>query len=202
LGVIALGATNIAFQVDLLGLIPMQGIGIGVSILVGQYIGAGQPNYAERAGYSGMQIALTYILPLSFAYVMIPEAFLFLFRDAQGHNDAMLAVAAPLLGFAALVSLFDAIAIATSSAIKGAGDTHFVVWFAALTSPVLLILPTWLSLTVFHRGLYTVWTIAITYWSCLGLVFLLRFRQGKWKSMKVIEDPVLIDIKEPISLIP
>jgi len=200
LGMLALGATNIAFQVDMLGLIPMQGIGIGVSILVGQYIGANKPDNAERAGYSGMQIALVYILPLSIAYVFVPEIFLFLFRDAQGHNDAMLAIAAPLLGFAALVSLFDAVAIATSSAIKGAGDTHFVVWFAALTSPFLLILPTWLSLTIFHRGLYTVWTIAITYWCCLGVVFFLRFRQGKWKSMKVIEDTI-INIKEPINLI-
>jgi MATE family multidrug resistance protein len=203
LGVVALAATNIAFQIDLLGLIPMTGIGIGVSILVGKYIGAGQVEDAERAGWSGMKMALLYIIPLSTAYVLLPDLFLLPFREAGGKNNEVLAVASSLLVFAAVVSIFDAVAIATSSAIKGAGDTHFVVWLLAITSPFCLILPTWLALSVFHCGLFAVWTIAITYWCSLAIGFFLRFRQGKWKTMKVIEEELQIpEVQEPIDLLP
>jgi len=45
--------------------------------------------------------------------------------------------------------------------------------------------------TYLGAGIYTVWTIASVYIITLGLAFLLRFLGGKWKSMRVIEEPVL-----------
>ena len=56
----------------------------------------------------------------------------------------------------------------------------------------LMILPTYLAVEVFHAGIYVIWTIATLYVCALGLAFMLRYRQGKWKHMRVIEEPVVL----------
>jgi len=54
----------------------------------------------------------------------------------------------------------------------------------------LMMVPTYLAVEVFHAGIYTVWTIATLYVCALGLAFMLRYRRGKWKEMRVIEGPL------------
>jgi FtsH-binding integral membrane protein len=46
------------------------------------------------------------------------------------------------------------------------------------------------ALEVFHRGIYTGWTIVSVYAALLGVSFFLRFLAGKWKTMRVIEPRV------------
>ena len=44
--------------------------------------------------------------------------------------------------------------------------------------------------------LYTAWILAGIYISALGLAFMLRYRHGKWKKMRVIEaQPVVADVR-------
>ncbi len=52
----------------------------------------------------------------------------------------------------------------------------------------LMIGPTFLAVEVFHAGIYTVWIIATLYVCALGIAFMLRYRQGRWKDMRVIEE--------------
>jgi multidrug resistance protein, MATE family len=52
-----------------------------------------------------------------------------------------------------------------------------------------MIVPVYIALEVMGRGLYTAWTLATVYVCALGVAFMLRYRQGKWKKMRVIEAP-------------
>jgi MATE family multidrug resistance protein len=96
-----------------------------------------------------------------------------------------------LLRFVAAYCLFDAMNVVFSSAVKGAGDTRFVM----LTSLALAPLPvaaTWWALDAMQWGLIAAWW-AITGWVvALGVAFLARFLQGHWRRMRVIE-PALAD---------
>ena len=47
--------------------------------------------------------------------------------------------------------------------------------------------PVYVAVEVIGAGIYTAWTLATLYISALGLAFMLRYRQGKWKGMRVIE---------------
>jgi MATE family multidrug resistance protein len=77
-----------------------------------------------------------------------------------------------------------------SGAIKGAGDTRFVLWTTLCMSP-LPVLATIVGVEWFGLGLYWSW-ITITAWLCvLGVIYMLRFRQGKWRTMRVIEAPAI-----------
>jgi MATE family multidrug resistance protein len=92
-----------------------------------------------------------------------------------------------LLRFIAFYSLFDALTIIFSSAIKGAGDTKFVMKIIVIASLCLLVIPTYLAVEVFKWHLYVAWVFATAYIIVLGFIFLLRFMHGSWKKMLVIE---------------
>ena len=98
----------------------------------------------------------------------------------------------------AVFCLFDSLNLIFSGAIKGAGDTRFIMWTIAAMCLGLMIIPTYLAVEVFHAGIYTVWTIATLYVCALGVAFMLRYRQGKWKEMRVIEEPVELAAKREI----
>ena len=56
-GVVAATAMTITFNWDLVSFIPLVGVGIAVTSLVGRYIGAGKPDLAHRATMSGVKLA-------------------------------------------------------------------------------------------------------------------------------------------------
>ena len=72
------------------------------------------------------------------------------------------------------------------SAIRGAGDTRFVFCTSLGTSLLPLSLA-WLGIHHLGQGLLWCWTL-ITLWVCsAGLIYLARFLQGKWRTMRVID---------------
>ena len=69
-------------------------------------------------------------------------------------------------------------------------------WTSLGTSLVPLSLA-WLGIHYFGQGLFWCWTL-ITLWVCsAGLIYLARFLQGKWRTMRVIEPEVASEISSP-----
>ena len=92
-----------------------------------------------------------------------------------------------LIRFVAVFCLFDAMNLVFSGAIKGAGDTRFIMWTIAALSLGVMIVPVYVAVEIIGAGLYTAWTLATIYISSLGLALMLRCKIGKWKRMRVIE---------------
>jgi len=189
LGTASLAATNIAFNINTLAFMPMIGCGIAISVLVGQYLGANNPRTAQRSAYSGFHLSIIYMGTIALAYVAVPDLFVAPFAlnaDSQVFPE-IYAMSIILLRFVALYSLFDTLNLVFASAIKGAGDTRFVMFTSTVLSLLVLVLPTYLAVVVFEFGLMVSWIIATFYVCLIGIVFFIRFRNGKWQSMRVIE---------------
>ncbi len=88
--------------------------------------------------------------------------------------------------FVAVFCFFDALNLVFSGALKGAGDTRFIMWTIATISFGIMIIPVYIAVEIFSVGIYEVWTMASFYACVLGFAFLFRFRHGKWKKMSVI----------------
>ena len=73
-----------------------------------------------------------------------------------------------------------------SFALRGAGDTRFVTAVALGLALPIMVVPTWLAWH-YDWGLYWAWAFASAYIIALATTFVLRFRHGAWKSMRVIE---------------
>jgi multidrug resistance protein, MATE family len=50
-----------------------------------------------------------------------------------------------------------------------------------------LVVPSYVAITQLGASVFTCWAIASTYVIALGIAFVLRYRQGKWTTMRVIE---------------
>lgn len=190
LGTVSLAATNIAFNINTLAFMPMIGFGIAVSVLVGQYIGRGRPDLAQRSAYSGFGMTFAYMSSVAVLFVVVPEVFVtpFTSRAGVGVFSDIERLSILLLRFVAFYSVFDTMNVIFAYAIKGAGDTRFVMYMNVLVSGFVLVIPTYVAVMVLGHGLMTAWTIATAYVSLLGFAFYARFLQGKWKSMRVIEE--------------
>ncbi len=189
LGTAELAASTIAFNINTIAFMPMIGIGIAVSVLVGRQVGRGDPAGARSAVRSAFQLTFGYMAPVAALFFFAPGLFLAPFA-AQSDPElfpAIAAVAAVLLRYVAVYTLFDGLNIVFSSAIKGAGDTRFVMAMIGAMSLGILIVPSYLAVAVFHADIYACWGIATAYVIALGIAFLLRYRSGAWERMRVIE---------------
>ncbi len=190
IGDIELIATNIAFNINTLAFMPMIGMGIAVSVLVGQNLGNNNPTLATRSVYSGFHLVILYMVSIAITYFLFPDFFLKPFAHKYNTEDfiRIRAISINLLKFIAIYSIFDSFTIIFSSAIKGAGDTKFVMILIITSTICFLIIPCYVAYFVLGLGIYSGWFIITFYIALLGNIFLIRFRNGKWKSMRVIEE--------------
>jgi MATE family multidrug resistance protein len=186
LGNTELAATNIAFTINMVALLPMLGMGQAVGVLVGQRLGQDRPDLAERTTWSGFKLAWLYMAAVVLLYLIVPEAFLYFFRNDDEKWILVARFVPVLLRFVALYSLFDSMSLIFSFALRGAGDTRFVTIVALALAWPLMVLPTG-AVWYYGWGLYWAWTFASAYIISLAVTFLLRFWAGHWKTMRVIE---------------
>lgn len=187
-GILDLAASNIAININSLAFMPMFGLSVAVSVLVGQHLGENKPALAEKATWSAYHMAFTFFGVLGVGYYAFPELFLWPFELQAADEDfsQISTIVIILLKFVALYSLFDAGVMIFSGALKGAGDTRFVAIASVGISWGGMLVP---SIYFLYAGYNVYWFwAALTFYVCaLCVVFYFRFRQGKWQSMRVIE---------------
>ena len=190
IGDVELAATNIAFNINMLAFMPMIGLGIAISVLVGQNLGNEDSKLAEFSTWSGTHISFFYMLIIAILFVALPGLFLnpFGYEADSASFKPIFDYGVVLLRFIALYCLFDTLNITFASALKGAGDTRFVMKAIVLISWLVMVIPTYLAVVVFKQHLYVAWIFATSYVVLLGFVFLIRFLRGKWKTMSVIRE--------------
>ncbi|MDA7979782.1 MAG: MATE family efflux transporter [Pirellulales bacterium] len=199
LGKLEHAATTMAFSISTLAFMPIYGLSIAASILVGQRLVEDKPELAARATWTTLTIGISYMACMSLLYIFAPELFLsgFLANSTFLDKETLATTAATLLLFVAAYNLFDAMLMIFSAAIKGAGDTRFVLYVSLLMAAILAS-ASWVAVERLSFGVYGCWNI-ITAWVCIGgVIYLLRFLQGRWKSMRVIEPRVEDVIEHPL----
>ncbi len=188
LGPQAMAATTLAFNVNTLAFVPMLGLGIALSTIVGQQLGRDRPHLAARAAWTSLWMAEVYMGTMAAVYVLLPNVLLL--GHAAGTTPEQFrqlqATTVVLLRFVAAYCLFDALNVVFVSVLKGAGDTRFILLTTLVTS-LLPAVVVWAGIRWFQWGLLSCWVV-VTLWVCaLGLIYLGRFLQGHWRHMRVIE---------------
>jgi multidrug resistance protein, MATE family len=194
LGKNAMAATTLAFNINCLAFVPTLGLGMALSVLVGQQLGKNNPDLAARATWTSLCMALCYMGVMALVYVLLPDVILL--GHELGASPAEFAklrdTTVALLRFVAAYCLFDAMCVVFAGALKGAGDTRFIM----LTSLVLTPMPVvaaWAGIHFFGLGLLWCWII-ITLWVCTsGAIYCIRFLQGRWRHIRVIEPELLAE---------
>ena len=191
LGQIQRDASTIAFTLNSFTYIPLNGIGIVVTAMVGNQLGRNRPDLARRATMTALMIGVVYAGFFGVVFLALPGLFLFPFMLVPvGETAEVYAefydLSVVLLRFVALYLFFDTCAVIFLSTLRGAGDTHYIAVMIGIMAPLM---PIFCAIGIYGFGFDIIWC-----WSVLTLLvlaycvaFSLRYRSKVWESMRVIE---------------
>lgn len=180
-------AVTILFNWDMVAFVPLIGVGIGVTSLVGRYMGASDPDSAHRATISGLKTGWAYSAVMLVLFAGFPGFMVEIFRPNE--TSEVFETAAPIALFlmrtVAFYVMAQAVIIVFSSALRGAGDTF---WTMCISVGLhwLLVPTAYIMLNVFNASTQTTWVTVILVFVAFTFCFYLRYRHGKWRSIKVV----------------
>lgn len=190
IGTVELAATNIVLSISAVAFMPSMGVSQGVSVMVGQCLGKRKPHEARKLVWSSTHLLMVYILLLDLALIFFPELILSPFIQTATENSLgreVTVVAATLLKIVSAYLFFDSLYMIFSGALKGAGDTYFLMWSIGISSLLCLILPVYCGITYFNMTVTGAWLCVLLFIVALFCIAAGRYSRGKWASMLVIE---------------
>lgn len=188
LGQVVATAATITFNWDMVAFVPLIGIEIAITSLVGRYMGARDPDTAHRVAMSGIKVGSIYSFAMMVLFASFPLALSNVFRPA-GH-DPSFSSALPLTIFMVRLMAFyvlgEALIVAFCGALRGAGDTFFAMCMS-VTLHWLMVGVLYVMFRVMHLSARAGWVGVIIWFIFLGFAFYLRYRSGKWKDIRVVD---------------
>jgi MATE family, multidrug efflux pump len=192
-GLVTATASTIVFNWDLVAFLPLIGLEIAVTSLVGRYMGAGTPEIAERSVKSGLKLGMIYSIIVFIFFVFMPELLINVFKPVG--SQEVFAAAAPLAVFmvrmASLYVLVEAMIFIYIGALRGAGDTFWAMCYSVamhwLLVPVLFVM-----MKVWNTSPEKGWTVLVLIFMLSSIVIYSRFKKGGWKNIKVIQEKPII----------
>lgn len=191
-GDLPLRATAMAMNFNMIAFIPLIGVSIATSILVGHHLTSGGPAAAITAVRSSLAIGLAYSLIWACLYAFGAEMLLSFYRFGQtdGSLEEAISLARGLLMFVAVYVFLDSIQLILAGALRGAGDTWFVLISSVFASGTSLAIGWWgIEPAVEAWGISHLhgWWAVITLWVwLLAVTMFARYRFGPWKSMRMV----------------
>lgn len=181
LGTAQYAAHHLAIVAESLSYMPGFGFSMAATTLVGQGLGAGNPDLAERSGFTTWKLGAIVMCVMGVLFLTIPEYLIMIFnRDPE-----IIRYGAMCLRLEALAQLpFSASSILTG-ALRGAGDTVPPLIIAIVGRWVVRLTLAWYLVIQLDMGLLGAWTAMVVDLWVRGVVTFLRFKGGRWKSIKV-----------------
>jgi MATE family multidrug resistance protein len=179
-------AATIMFTWDSMSYMPLLGLEIAATSLVGRYVGARDLSAAHRATHSGIKWGWIFSGVVLVAFVGFPEYLVDMFRpnpvDAYFLGGRDLAIF--MVRIAAIYVTTEAIMVVYAGALRGTGDTFWVLC-TMVSLQWMMVLVLWLSLDVFHIGSAKAWALLVGSFMLFPLVLRLRWKSGKWQGRLV-----------------
>lgn len=187
LGGLPMTATTLALGLNVLAFVPMMGLGIGVGVLVGRHLLERRIDLAQRTVTCAICLSVVYTGLCAILLGFFPGWVTRVYEIGSTERfDDIRPLLMPLLQIIALYCVLDGFQIVFVGAIKGAGDTWFVLGATAVLGFGMVGLGLWCE-KVFGASLMLWWYIIAAWVGAMALAFGGRYAQGKWKSMQVIE---------------
>lgn len=181
LGSEAVAGSTIAIRIMLFTLMPAWGLSNAAATLVGQNLGAGNPDRAESAVWKIGFYNMIFLVGVSAVYLFFNQALMGIFTDDAG----VIAVGAKWLKILSYSYFVYGWWMVSTQAFNGSGDTKTptkinLVFFWLIQIPLSYYLA--INLDWGYSGVF--WGVFFSETS-VGLFTLWLFTRGKWKTMKV-----------------
>lgn len=182
----AVGAHLIAIRVESLSFLPGLAIGTAGAALVGQYLGAQNPERAVKAVRMCWRYAAVFMGAIGIAFLLWPEALVRFIVPGEG-DDARLIVglAGPLIFLCGVVQPILATAMILKSSLRGAGATRLVMKYSFVSMILFRGVVVPIAVTKFGVGLTGIWVIMFLDVGVQAAIFARLHFKGKWVETEV-----------------
>jgi putative MATE family efflux protein len=180
-GSAAFAGYQIAIRVIIFTILPSWGMANAAATLVGQNLGAGKPDRAEKSVWKAGFLNMVFLGFISLAFFLLAEPIMRIFtQDAEA-----ILYGARCLTIVAFGYVFYGYGMVIIQSFNGAGDSRtptiinvFIYWLFQVP------LAYFMAMTLGFGASGAFWAIAIAE-SVLAVVAILIFRRGTWKQVKI-----------------
>jgi putative MATE family efflux protein len=177
----AVAGYTIAIRIVIFTLLPAFGMANAAAALVGQNLGAGQPDRAETSVWRAALFNMVFLGLISIFFFLAARPVVMLFTS----DTAIVLYAAQCLQLVSIGYIFYAYGMVLSQSFNGAGDTRTPTFINLVGFWMLQIPMAWILAVNYNMGPAGVfWAIAVAE-SCIAVAAIVIFRKGWWKRVKV-----------------
>ena len=180
-GSAAVAGYTIGIRIFIFAILPSWGLSGAAATMMGQNLGAGKPDRAERAVYLTAFYNMIFLGFVAAVFITVPERIVHFFTD----DSAVMPFAVSCLRIIAFGNLCYAWGMVMVQAFNGAGDTvtptiinMFGFWLCEIPLAWTLAFPAGMQV----RGVFTAIPISELFITAMGLTMFLR---GRWKKSRI-----------------
>lgn len=181
LGTDILAANQIALQYMSISFTFGIAVGMATSSLVAQFLGAKDPETAEKVAYRAVFLAAAGMGLIGLCYLIAPVRLMQFFSE----EPTVISAGVIILQLLALYQFIDSVGIIFASALNGAGDTTFTMIAKSLLAWGYFIPVSWFLIVRMETGVGGAWACALSYLGLLSVINFLRWRSGRWKTIEL-----------------
>jgi putative MATE family efflux protein len=180
-GSAALAGYTIGIRLIVFALLPSFGISNAAATMVGQNLGAGHPERAEKAVWTAAFYNMLFLGGVGVVFLVLARPIVGLFTP----DPTVAAYAVSCLRVVSLGFLFYAYGMVLTQSFNGAGDTWTPTWINLIVFWVLELPLAWVLSHAGGLEATGVFVALAVAYSMLAVVSAVLFKKGKWKTARV-----------------
>jgi MATE family multidrug resistance protein len=165
------------------------GLSRGAAAVAGNFIGSGRHHLVRKVLKSGFALLFLFSLATSLIFVIDPiDTVKLLF--IQNPEASILSSLKTCMVFAFIYIFFDGLRWIFSGLLVAAGDTLFLLIAGSLSVWVFLLAPVYFIVVKNSLPIEYAWGLAVLYAAIFFVVYAIRFRQGAWQKINLVDPQV------------
>jgi putative MATE family efflux protein len=181
LGTADIAAMNVAFNIMGFSILPAFAFGVAATTLVGQNLGANNVPRAQASAIQALKSGTLWMIAMGAIFIIFREQLMRLYTP----DPEVILLGASVLIMIGLMQPFQAVAIILASALRGAGDTRATLLISAFSTWFLRVGLGYVFGIALGMGLTGIWIGWCADFFTRSFLVTLRFRRGKWKSLRL-----------------
>ena len=191
LDAMSFAVSNVGFAINHLSFAPLMGLSQGATVLVGQFQGEGDSAASSRAALSCLLMGLAYAGLFIVFILTCSDLCMDFFHgaDSQFGISEFRRLGHLLMVLLSCWAAFDAVTLIMEGALKGAGDTRYVMLVQSIVS-LLLWMPLVFAVMRLHPTIGWMWGTMPIYCGTCAVAILVRFLKGRWRKIRLVQDMI------------
>ncbi|WP_457621465.1 MATE family efflux transporter [Persephonella sp.] len=179
-GTYVLAGYQIGLRIEGLAFMPGFGFATAAMVLIGQYLGAREPEKAEKSVIQTVKLAGMFMGVVGIFFIIFPEFFVSLFTD----DIKTIKEGSLYLRIVGISQIPLAVEFVLNGALRGAGATKVTLIINSLSFWMFRIIPAYISAKIYNEILivYIIMTIETF---IKGFILWTVFKSGFWKKIKI-----------------